>query len=68
MILKDLLDVIDKDRSSIHEIIRIVDDEKGDLCAPITNPIWEKLEDREVGALYAAGPGQYDVYLKGGSR
>ncbi len=64
MTLKELIDVIDKDRSSREELIHIIDDEHGNITAPTSNPIWDKMKDREVVAIEAATTLEVDVWLK----
>lgn len=64
MTLKELIDVIDKDRSSRDELIHIIDDEHGNITAPTSNPIWDKMQDREVGAIEAAAELEINVWLK----
>lgn len=64
MTLKELIDVIDISRRSKKELIHLVDDEHGDMTAPISNPIWDKLQDREVENIEAAATWEINVWLK----
>lgn len=64
MTLKELIDVIDENRESKDEMITIVDDDRGNMIAPTSHPIWRTIEHREVGALYAAGTSEYEIWLK----
>lgn len=64
MTLKELIDVIDENRSSRDELIHIIDDEHGNITAPTSNPIWDKMQDREVGAIEAAATWEINVWLK----
>ena len=64
MTLKELIDVIDEDRSSRDELIHIIDDEHGNITAPTSNPIWDKMQSREVEAIEAAATWEINVWLK----
>lgn len=64
MTVKELIDVIDINRSYENEMIHIINNEHEELVAPTSSPVWKYYENRIIDGLEACGPNHYNVWLE----